>query len=213
MSGPERIGIFGGTFDPPHAGHVQVAREVVAALELDRLLWVTAAQPPHKTMDGRTPATLRHEMVECATRDDDSFEASRLEIDRVGPSFTVDTLEDVRATAPDAEIFLIIGADQYRQFRRWRRPERILELARLAVMDRNGETMHDVAGEALLTGPVPLHVGRVDVSSSEIRRLGAADPWSRGVIPSSVLEVIDREGLYRGRDAPERVGRLHSPES
>lgn len=198
MAGPERIGIFGGTFDPPHVGHVQVARSVAAALRLDRLLWVTAAQPPHKSMAGRTRAPVRHAMVEQAVLGDAVFVASRLEIDRDGPSYTVDTLVQIRAGAPDAELFLIIGADQFRDFGRWRNPERILELARLAVMDRDGATVHDIARDAATRGIVPLHVPRVDVSSSEIRRRGAADPWSRSVVPPAVLEIIDREGLYPG---------------
>jgi nicotinate-nucleotide adenylyltransferase len=148
-----RIGLFGGTFDPPHVGHVAVAGDVADALSLDRLLWIPAGDPPHKA--GRlTSRAVRLEMVRAAAASDPRFEVSTLEVDREGPSYMVDTVRELRRALPDAELFLIIGADQLKSFATWRDPHGILELVRLAVMDRAGEK---AGADIEASVPAPVH--------------------------------------------------------
>jgi len=192
-----RVGLFGGTFDPPHSGHVAVAGDVADRLRLDRVLWIPAGEPPHKPASGVSPASDRLEMVREAVRADPRFEVSTVEIDRPGPSYMVDTVRALRSALPEAELYLIIGADELQDFGSWRAPDEIVRHVRLAVMDRAGDPAeahsHVVpkGAEAIF---VP--VRRVDVSSTEVRadvRAGR-DPGDK--IPPGVAAVIEREGLY-----------------
>ncbi|MCG6987586.1 MAG: nicotinate-nucleotide adenylyltransferase [Gemmatimonadetes bacterium] len=205
MAAPEgdaglRLGVFGGTFDPPHVGHVAVAREVADRLRLDRVIWMPAGAPPHKPEQPVSPAPVRLEMTRAAAAGEPRFEVSELEIRRPGPSYTVDTLRELRGAYPGADLFLILGADQIRTFATgWREPGTILELATLALMDRAGDDA--VAASPDLPGmeraahvPVP----RVDVSSTEVRALVAAGGDVSALVPAGVLVVMEREGLYRG---------------
>ena len=199
-SGPARIrlGLFGGTFDPPHHGHLAVARDVADALALDRVLWIPAGEPPHKSDQELTATTLRLEMVRAATAGHAMFDVSEVEVDRAGPSYTVDTLRSFRGTFPDASLFFIIGADEYRALESWRAPEQVLDLAHLAVMDRDGaraeDEMPDVAGADSVQF-VP--VGRIDISSTEIRRHVAEGHDAKDFVPAEVAAIIERERLYR----------------
>lgn len=214
-SRPERIGLFGGTFDPPHCGHVSVARDVADRLELDRVLWIPAGEPPHKPSDRPAAAALRLEMTRSTVVADPRFEASTLEVERDGPSYTVDTVRAVRAERPEAELFVIIGVDQYHELDSWRDPLGILEEARLVVIDRGGasaEAVHprvlDGIGRAPLADlgavsdrePLPpivfVRVGRVDISASEIRARRRRAEDIRGMVPASVFAIVEREGLY-----------------
>jgi nicotinate-nucleotide adenylyltransferase len=204
MAAPEgnprlRLGVFGGTFDPPHVGHVAVAREVVDRLRLDRLIWMPAGAPPHKPDQPVTAAAVRLEMTRAAAAGEPRFEVSELEIRRAGPSYTVDTLREMRGAYADADLFLILGADQLRTFATgWREPEAILELATLALMDRAGDDA--VAASPDLPGmerAVHVPVRRVDVSSTEVRALTAEGGDVSALVPAGVLAVMEREGLYR----------------
>jgi len=197
---PTRVGVFGGTFDPPHRGHVTVAKDVADALGLDRVLWVVAGVPPHKADEAVTDAALRREMVVEAAAMDARFEVSDLELDRPGPSWTVDTLRTLRALHPDAELFLILGADQLRTFGSgWRDPQAILELATLVVMDRAGESAALVAPDLPgMQRAVHVPVTRVDVSSSEVRGLRRAGRDVSSMLPPGVHDIIMREALYGG---------------
>ena len=193
-----RIGIFGGTFDPPHVGHTRVAADVADFLGLERVLWIPAGEPPHKPSGRVSPAAVRLEMVRAAVRADRRFEACTLEYDRPGPSFTVDTLETLRRAMPEADLVLIVGADQFADLGAWRDPERIVALATLAVMDRDGASARmappELAGaERARTVPVR----RVDVSSTRIRQLVREGRDVSGLVPPGVLDIIEREGLYR----------------
>ena len=196
---PLRLGIFGGTFDPPHDGHVAVAKDVADALRLDRLLWIPAGEPPHKSRQDLTPASLRLEMVHAATAADARFEVSEAETERAGRSYTVDTLRALRRGFPHAALYLIVGADEYDALGGWREPERILELARLAVVDREGacaaDTIPDVAG-ADAADFVP--VQRIDISSTQVRVHVAAGHDAADLVPTAVATIIEHEGLYRG---------------
>lgn len=188
-----RIGVFGGTFDPPHLGHLIVGADAYAALGLDRLLFVPAGVPPHKRTRPRTAARLRAEMTHAAVRDDSRFRADDLELRRTGPSFTVDTLRELAERNPGAELFLLIGADNAREFSSWRAPGEIVRLAKLVVLARDGLEGEGEAAYPALRVPVT----RVDISSTEVRRRTRMGISIRYMVPEPVRGIIEREGLYR----------------
>lgn len=184
-----RLGLFGGTFDPPHLGHLVVAQDVVEALELDRLVVAPAGDPPHR--EAALPAPLRLDLVRAAFRGDDRVEVSDLELRRDGPSYTVDTLEELaRERSPD-ELWCVIGVDQLRELHEWHEPERIARVARLAVMSRAGERPEPD------DNPIDLpfravEVTRVDLSSTRIReRLRQGRPV-RYLVPERIRERLER---------------------
>jgi nicotinate-nucleotide adenylyltransferase len=194
-----RIGVFGGTFDPPHAGHVEVVRDVADALGLDRVLWVPAGVSPHKLDRPPSPAALRLEMARAAASADPRFEVSDLETVRPGPSYTVDTLRELRSRWEDAELFLILGADQLRVFATWREAPEILRLATPALMDREGEATTAVVPDLPgMERAVHVPVRRVDVSATQVRAAVAAGEDVAALVPAGVRAVIERERLYRG---------------
>jgi nicotinate-nucleotide adenylyltransferase len=201
---PPRIGIFGGTFDPPHAGHVRVAADVADRLSLDRLIWVPARVSPFKRAADVTASEVRLEMVGAVVDLDPRFEVDGRELRRSGPSYTVDTLEEFRAEFPDAELYLVVGADQFADFPRWREPERIARIARIAVMDRGGRSARalfpevDAAVPGLAASVVFVPVTSVDVSSTDVRAAVARGEDPVGNLPRGVAEVIRARGLYRG---------------
>jgi nicotinate-nucleotide adenylyltransferase len=188
-----RIGVFGGTFDPPHLGHLVVASDACGALGLDRVLWIPSAVPPHKVNTVQAPAQARLEMVRAAIEGDPRFEADDLELRRPGPSYTVDTLRGLAERHPGAELVLLIGADNLREIPGWREPGEILRLARVAVLSRDGAGVPPDA-------PVPavaVAVTRVDVSATEVRRRAAAGETIRYLVPDAVRALVERRGLYR----------------
>jgi nicotinate-nucleotide adenylyltransferase len=188
-----RLGIFGGTFDPPHIGHLIAAQDSRARLRLDGVRFIPAANPPHKGgVPALTRAELRLELVRAAVADDDQFEVDTLELERGGPSYTVETLELLHQQFQQAELVLLIGSDQFAEFETWKDPERIMQLARIAVLTRGGSPRGDV--DARIDH---VAVTRIDVSSTEIRRrVGAGEPI-RYLVPAGVEAVIRRERLYR----------------
>lgn len=186
-----RLGVFGGTFDPPHTGHLIVAQDAWSALGLDRVIFVPAAEPPHKVGMPITPGPIRLELVRAAVGGDERFEVSDLELRRAGPSYTVDTLRALRAGDPPPELFLLIGADQVREFDNWRAPDEILRLATVVGFMRGGEA--PVARPGIRW----IRVTRIDLSATEIRRRVAAGEPIRYLVPPAVEAIIRREGLYR----------------
>ncbi|MEX2471573.1 MAG: nicotinate-nucleotide adenylyltransferase [Gemmatimonadota bacterium] len=198
----ERLGVFGGTFDPPHRGHVRVATDVADRLDLDRMLWVPARVSPFKREETVTDAEIRLEMVRRAAELDPRFEVDARELDRPGPSYTIDTLESLRSEHPDAEIFLVLGADQFEDFPRWREPERIVRVVRLAVMNRAGASPRSVAPEVaaavegLEQAVVFVPVTDVDVSSTGVRARVAEGHDPADHVPGAVADVIRARGLY-----------------
>jgi len=188
-----RLGVFGGTFDPPHIGHLIVAQDAWSALGLDQVLFIPAAEPPHKLDRTITPAPLRLAMLRAAIGTDERFAISDLELRRGGPSYTVDTLRELGSLHRDAELFLLIGADQLREFESWREPEEIRKLATVVGFARGGDDL-DAGGAAR-----SIQVTRVDVSATEIRRRVADGEPIRYLVPSGVEEIIRREQLYRRR--------------
>lgn len=188
-----RIGVFGGTFDPPHLGHLVAAQELHVRLALDRLLLVPAAAPPHKPDREVTAAGVRLEMLRAAVAGDDRFEVSELEIRRAGASYTVDTLRALRDEHPDAELLLAIGSDQLAEFGSWREPEAIVRLATLVTFDRPGAPAADGSGWPARAVSVP----EIAVSSTDIRRRVANDEPITYLVPAAVEAIIRRESLYR----------------
>ena len=194
-SRPVRLGIFGGTFDPPHVGHLIVARDAADALGLDRVLLVAAAQPPHKDEPAASPA-LRLEMLRAAAAEDPLLEASGLELSRGGPSYTVDTLRELAARHPGTELVLLIGVDQWRALATWKEPRELGRLATIAVMSRRGEDPAGLdPGVGLACRPVP--VTRIDLSSTDVRGRVRQGRSIRHLVPDAVRAIIAREALYR----------------
>ncbi|MFW6330999.1 MAG: nicotinate-nucleotide adenylyltransferase, partial [Gemmatimonadota bacterium] len=183
---------FGGTFDPPHLGHLIAAQELHAQLALDRLLLVPAAVPPHKRDRAVTPPALRLEMLRAAVAADDRFEVSELELGRDGPSYTVDTLRELRRANPDAELYLAVGADQLAELETWREPDEIAALATIAAFARSGQDVPSGLPWPVLMVEVPA----IELSSTAIRRRVAEDRRIRYLVPSPVEEVIRRHSLY-----------------
>jgi nicotinate-nucleotide adenylyltransferase len=188
-----RLAVYGGTFDPPHLGHLVVAGDVHFRLGVDRVVFVPAADPPHKRGQVSAPAELRLAMVRAAVRGDPRFEVDDIELHRPGPSYTVDTLREFRRREPDAELFFLIGADALRDLPAWREPEEVARLATLVMLARGGET--EVPDPRFPVRRVP--VTRVDVAATEVRRRVAAGEPIRYLVPEAVREIIERKKLYR----------------
>jgi nicotinate-nucleotide adenylyltransferase len=195
---PERIGVFGGTFDPPHCGHVAVARQCVRALELDRLLAMVANDPWMKEGGDRTPAEDRFAMVVRAMAGLERVSPSRLEIDRGGASYTVDTTEALRDAArrrgePDPRLFVVVGADLVPQLASWHRADDLRRQATIVVVGRPGAPTPVLPDGYAGTR---LDIEEFEVSSSEVReRLAAGSPVS-GLVPDDVIRYIAERSLY-----------------
>ncbi len=186
-----RIGIFGGSFNPVHHGHLILARAAREELGLDRLLFIPANLSPHKT--DTTPATAedRMAMLRLALDGEPDSEACDMELQRPPPSYTVDTLRQLAPLYPDAEFVLLIGADNVEKFHTWREPDEIARLARIAVLERaTGAPPH----------PWPVVRRLIDISSTEIRQRAARGAHIRYLTPDSVCDYIRQHGLYRTSD-------------
>ena len=188
-----RVGVLGGTFDPPHFGHLVMASDACERLGLERVLWVPSAEHPFKRDSVRTPAEVRLAMVRAATQDDPRFQVSDIELRRSGPSYTVDTLRQLSETHPGAELVLLVGADVVREMPAWREPHEVALLATIAAVTRAGEGLP----EGLELPVTPVQVTRVDVSATEIRRRVAAGLTIRYLVPEPVRAIISGAGLYR----------------
>jgi len=198
----QRLGILGGTFDPPHVGHLWLAALAADALDLDRALFMPAAQPPHKGGRLITRATDRLLMTRLAIGTDPAFELCPIEMERTGPSYTIDSVVELKRAYPDARLFLIMAADSLAQIDTWREPDRLLGEVEWIVGPRPGSPLPDSSGLKerfggdasrihLLSGP------SLDVSSSDIRRRVAAGHTIRYLVPRNVEELIIDRGLYR----------------
>lgn len=191
-----RTGVLGGTFDPPHLGHLRVAEDVRREWQLGEVLLVPAGEPPHKMGMQVTSSALRLEMTRAAVRGVPGLSVSDIEVTRAGPSYMVDTLRSLVGECAGDEFFLVIGADQWAEFDTWMDPEEVARLAHVLVMARDGS---DPSG-ANPAGTVrwsPVAVTRVDVSSTEIRERVRAGASIEEMVPGSVAEIIARENLYR----------------
>jgi nicotinate-nucleotide adenylyltransferase len=201
-----RIGILGGTFNPPHLGHLVCAQEAYLQLRLDKVMLIPARIPPHKPVEDEPGAGHRLQLCRCAIGGDRRFVVSELEITRGGTSYTVDTLEELNSTVPDSELFLILGGDVAAGLPSWREPERVLELATVAVAKRRGTAREKVeraldglpGGERTEYFPMP----RVGISSTMIRRRVRAGEPITYLTPEPVISYIERHSLYQGVMTP-----------
>jgi nicotinate-nucleotide adenylyltransferase len=196
-----RVGILGGTFNPPHLGHLVCAQEAYLHLRLDRVMLVPARIPPHKPVDEEPGAEHRLELCRRAVQDDPRFEVSELEVGRDGPSYTVDTLEELSSSNVN-DLFLIIGADIAAGLPRWHEPQRVLSMATPAIAERPGTARKSVddalrevpGGERAIFFPMPA----IDISSSAIRdRVRAGQPI-KYFVPDAVAGYIRDRRLYGG---------------
>jgi nicotinate-nucleotide adenylyltransferase len=190
-----RLGVLGGTFDPPHVGHLLAASDAFEALALDKLLFVPAKVPPFKARTVQATADQRQQMLELTIGDDRRFEASRIELDRDGLSFTVDTLESLAEETPGVSLFMLIGEDLATQIASWRDATRIAELATIAVLVRATLEARSALESAL---PMTrLATRRIELSSTEIRERVKAGRSIHGFVTDAVAAFINEAGLYR----------------
>jgi nicotinate-nucleotide adenylyltransferase len=196
-----RLGVFGGAFNPPHLGHLICAQEVLLQLELERVLFVPVGEPPHRKLDDDPGGEARLEMVELAIAGDQRFATSRLELDREGPSYTSLTLEHLTSEAPDDERFLLLGGDQAASLPTWHEPEKVLELATVAAVERVGWSRSAIGIQlARLRGADRvryLDMPLIQISSSGIRRRVREGRPIRYLVPAAVEEYIAGHDLYR----------------
>ncbi len=197
-----RVGIFGGVFNPPHIGHLLCAQEAYVQLELDRVVFVPAGRPPHREIPDDPGAEARLTMCEYAISADERFRLSRVEVDRDGPSYTVDTLRELGERAPGSELVLILGSDQARALPEWHRPDEVVRrCAVIGVAERDGMPREDVVARA---GEVPGAAGklrffdmpRIDVSATMVRRRAAERRPIRYLVPDKVASYIGAQSLY-----------------
>lgn len=198
----DRIGLFGGTFDPPHLGHLILASEAQNQLELTRLLWILTPQPPHKQTQIITPTEHRLEMVKLAIQDNPSFELSRVELDRPGPHYTLDTVHIIAEQNPEAEIVPIIGEDSLRDLPKWHEPKELLYACHwVGVMRRPSDEANLDVLENQLPG-IRSKVHYVDaplleIASRDIRSRIAHGESVRYYVPKAVYEYIEDHHLYK----------------
>ena len=204
-----RTGILGGTFNPPHNGHIALARAARDQLALDRVLLVPARVPPHKPVDDEPGAAVRYGLCEEASLGEDRIEASRIELDREPPSWMVDTLAGLLDADPTAELTLILGEDAILSLPTWREPDRIARLANLAWTARPPANLESV-GEAVRHLSAALGAGRkptrlkmdpLDISSTEVRRRVASGEPIDDLVPPAVADRIAALGIYAAKVA------------
>jgi len=191
---PLRIGVLGGTFDPPHWGHLAVGLEVRHQLKLSVVLLVVANDPWQKSaVTSVTPAKLRLEMVRCAVSNLEGLEASTLEIDRGGQSYMADTLQQLRVRYPDAELMMVVGSDTAEELGTWKHQQQLRELATTVVVNRAGR----LNGRCPDDWPVvSVEVPALEISSHDIRSRFASGRPVEALVPKAVAEVVLARGLY-----------------
>lgn len=214
----QRVGLLGGTFDPPHVGHLWLATLAADALDLDRVLFMPAAQPPHKLRVPMSPVADRLALTRAAIGDDAGFEVCEIEVGRPGPSYTVDSVSELMASNPGWKLFLLMAADSLSQIDTWREPDRLLAMVEWAVGPRPGSQLppHPELERRFGSAASRIHLldgPSLDVSASEIRRRVAAGRAIRYLVPVAVEQMITERGLYRhearlpsGRHEPGRSG-------
>ena len=210
MSSATRVGLLGGTFDPPHLAHLVIAAAARRALQLDHVIFVPAGEPWRKAERSITDARTRLEMVEAAVQSALPWaEVSAVEVEREGPSYTVDTLERLGEHAPGAEWWFLLGRDALTDLPNWHEPARLVELARLGLVQRPSDDRADggpvprVALDALpdiaeRIDPVPMP--QLEVSATDLRRRVREGQPTAPLLPAAVRRMVDELGLYRGSD-------------
>lgn len=197
-----RLGIFGGSFDPPHVGHLILAAEALDQLNLTKVLWVVTPDPPHKRGQKLTPLDLRLQMVRAAIEDNPAFEISRVEIDRPAPQFAFETVGLLAEQFPGAELVYLIGGDSLRDLPTWRNPQALLAgVAALGVLRRPRARINLAKLEAQIPGLSAkvkfIEAPQLEISSSQVRRRAAAGGHFRYYLPEKVYRIICENNLYR----------------
>ncbi len=196
-----RIGILGGTFDPPHVGHLILAEYSAEALELDHLFLVPAADPPHK--QGEIKASVQHRlaMLERAIDGNERFSLSRIDVDRPGPHYSYDTVRIVKKQFPDADLFFVMGGDSFRDLPTWYDPQKIIALSKIVVMRRPYDNMRPDMHEAVLPGlaqrAILVDAPLLEISSSDIVERLSLGKSVRYLVPDAVLDYISQHHLYQ----------------
>ncbi len=197
----ERIGILGGTFDPPHIGHLILAQHALDALNFSKLLFVPAADPPHKQQETKSPVEHRLAMLNCAIMDNPQFAMSRVDVDRPGPHYSVDMVRLLQPDFPKAELYFIMGGDSLRDLPKWHQPQELIRLCKIAVMRRPQTTisadMHRGTLPELAQRLTIVDAPLIDVSSSAIVARCATGYSIRYLVPDIVLAYIKDHQLYR----------------
>ena len=197
-----RVGVLGGTFDPVHLGHLAIAEEARIKLDLDRFIFIPAGQPRLRADEYLTPAIDRLRMVELATGDNPHFQVCGIEIQRSGPTYTVDTLVELgQRFGPDTSLYFIVGADILGQFHRWKDPEKVLDACHLVVVSRPGHRDDDwpewfQGADSSKDKVTQLEIPMVDISGTEIRRRASLGESVRHLVPDLVAEYIQDRKLY-----------------
>lgn len=199
-----RIGIFGGTFDPPHVGHLILAEECRTQLSLDKLLWVVTDNPPHKRYVNISPIEARVDMVLQAIEGNPAFELSRVDIDRPGPHFAIDTVNILKQQNPGSQIFYLMGGDSLHDLPTWNKPQEFVNLCDgIGVMRRHADQvdldsldilLHGIKEKALIV-EAPI----LEISSHQIRQRIYAGQGYRYYLPDAVYQAIHDMGLYQGK--------------
>jgi nicotinate-nucleotide adenylyltransferase len=197
-----RVGLLGGTFNPPHIGHLVCGSEAMHALGLDRVELVPAGVPPHKEIAEDPGIDVRLELCELAVAGDPRLSVSRVDADRPGPAYTVDTLRSMRSARPDDELTFIVGGDMAWSLPSWREPAEILSLAWLAIAERDGVRREQIIERLAGVRGAPerlrfFDMPRLDISSSALRGRAAEGRSLRWLVPDPVAAYIEERGLYR----------------
>ena len=195
-----KLGLLGGTFDPVHLGHLILAESCLQACQLDALWFLPTGIPPHKDASQLTPGPDRIEMLKLAIAGHPHFSVEPLELERDGVAYTVDTLEEIHRTHPQAELLFLIGADSLNDLPNWRMPQRIAELAQLVAVNRGSDQEAKLPAELdeQITARVQqVHIPGIDISATEIRNRVRQDRSIRYLVPRAVEIYINEHQLYR----------------
>lgn len=204
-SGLRRLGVLGGTFDPPHIGHMLMAQYALEALALEEIIFVPSGRPPHKDMGAVTPSEHRLNMVRLATAYNPQFSVDDLELNARENTYTINTIQALRAQRPDAELFFLIGADSLTELSSWKRIDELLPLCRFIVFARPGECMDEMRQRASKLPPPwatqlvqDIQTGHeINVSSTKVRQRVSRKQSIRYLVPVEVEAYITQHGLYR----------------
>jgi nicotinate-nucleotide adenylyltransferase len=199
-----RIGVLGGTFDPIHIGHLVAAQETQVRLGLERVVFVPAGLPPHKLHEDVTPTEHRLNMVRLALNDNPHFVISRVDIDRFGPSYSVDTIELLRDEyGPEAELYFIMGSDSLAELPTWHRPERLIRLCRIVALPRPGYRVDLEELNRLLPGAIArvqtLDMPLLQISGTDLQRRVRMGLPIKYLVPAAIEDYIHQHGLYQDR--------------
>ncbi|MBN2090059.1 nicotinate-nucleotide adenylyltransferase [candidate division KSB1 bacterium] len=193
-----KLGIYGGTFDPIHTGHLILAESVRSQLKLDKILFIPAAIPPHKTESKITSPEIRYEMLQLAVADNPYFQVSSLEIQRTGVSYTINTIKTIheQMQLQREELYFILGADNILGFPTWHKPDEILELCHIVVLPRpeiDLKNIHPMLQNKIIIVKTPI----IEISSSVIRQLSKQGRSIRYLVPESIFQYLQRNQLYQ----------------